>query len=191
VLATGIVILISIAIAAGIVFLIVLIGILWALFARRHEREEKYATSDADDDDSTTGRPTSLLAHINAATRATILGARGEKERAPADEGEDAYGPDADGFARAETPSDAMGVAMGGGDDEGRLARARYSFDGVEDGELPLTAGADVMILDDRDPAYVPLCAVEKGVSADECFAAGGTRLTRARAGRAWCRRTT
>jgi nitrogen fixation-related uncharacterized protein len=163
VLATGIVILISIAIAAGIVFLIVLIGILWALFSRRHEREEgKYEVSDMGDDDSTNGRPTSLLAHINAATRNTIMGAQSpfgahaEKELAAAGaagaETDDGYGPDADGFTRAETPSDAIGMAMGG-EEEGRPARARYSFDGTEDGELPLSAGTEVLILDDRDPA--------------------------------------
>jgi nitrogen fixation-related uncharacterized protein len=178
VLATGIVILISIAIAAGIVFLMVLVGIIWALLSRRHEREEgKYDVSDADDD-STRGRPTSLLAHINAATRNTIVGngaqspfahINNEKELAGAAgvggaysqdhshnhhdvDHDDGYGPDSDGFARAETPSDAMGMAVGG-DEDGRPARARYSFDGAEDGELPMTSGAEVLILDDRDPA--------------------------------------
>jgi hypothetical protein len=171
VLATGIVILISIAIAAGIVFLLVLIGIIWALVSRRNDRDVGKYDTDADDD-SSRGRPTSLLAHINAATRNTIMGGQSpfgthEKEFAAGAAGAGAgayaaahsqsehdhgYGPDADGFERTDTPSEAMGMAMGG-DEDGRPARARYSFDGAEDGELPLSAGLEVMILDDRDPA--------------------------------------
>jgi hypothetical protein len=103
----------------------------------------------------------------NAATRNTILGMRslygdysaekaGEAAAVPAAGGSTARGHDRDryvdgaGFARADTPSDGGGVA---GDEGGRVARARYSFDGREDGELPLRPGTEVHILDDRDPA--------------------------------------
>ncbi|KAJ3001333.1 hypothetical protein NUW54_g6493 [Trametes sanguinea] len=71
-LATGVVILISIAIAAGIVFLLALIEILWTLFARRDDKVNTYDGADLDADDDSTHRPSSLLEHINAATRSTI-----------------------------------------------------------------------------------------------------------------------
>ena len=166
-LATGVVILISIAIAAGIVFILVLLGIFWTLFSRRDESPSKFDPADVgDDDDSTQHRPSSLLAHINAATRTTILGspspfnnAAAEKERpttAEADAsntGHDAFsGPDASNYLRAETPSDAFGGALGSEETGlGRLTHARYSFDGNGEGELPLTVGQELEILDDRD----------------------------------------
>jgi hypothetical protein len=76
-LATGVVILISIAIAAGIVFLLALIGIIWTLLARRSEKDTgKFYPVEDDDSMRGSGRgPSSLLEHINAATHRTILGA--------------------------------------------------------------------------------------------------------------------
>ncbi|KAJ6559902.1 hypothetical protein B0H19DRAFT_106900 [Mycena capillaripes] len=53
---------------------------------------------------------------------------------------------------RAETPSDAIGGIMT--EETGRPAQARYSFDASGDGELPLSAGSAVEVLDDRDPAW-------------------------------------
>ncbi|KAG7090837.1 hypothetical protein E1B28_009919 [Marasmius oreades] len=154
-LATGIVILISIAISAGIVFLLGLIGILWTLFSRRDKDDKlnKYDPQD-DDDDSMHHRPSSLLEHVNAATRGTIVGASPLPEKGDVSEthGHDPYGPDASHYARAETPSDAMGGL--GTEEASRPAHARYSFDGAGEGELPLTAGAEVEILDDRDHAW-------------------------------------
>lgn len=160
---------ISIAIAAGIVFLLVLIGILWALFSRRNDKEERYDAVEEEDDDSSHHRPTSLLAHINAATRNTILGGRSpygdysaEKAAAAAalagstahGHDHEQYGEDGAGFARPGTPSD--GGHNVSGDEPVRVAHARFSFDGAEQGELPLSAGTEVHILDDRDPACVP-----------------------------------
>ncbi|KAK0195263.1 cortical protein marker for cell polarity-domain-containing protein [Armillaria mellea] len=152
-LATGVVILISIAIAAGVVFLLALIGIL----------STKLDVVD-EDDDSTHHRPSSLLEHINAATRATVLGGAAydhyddkEEEKilrdasSPAPDA-DPFGPDDSNYLRAETPSDAVGGLMG--DDSSRPAHARYSFDGAGEGELPLSAGAAVEVLDDRDAAW-------------------------------------
>jgi len=165
-LAAGVVILISIAIAAGIVFLIVLLGILWTLFSRRDEALGKFDPADiGDDDDSTQHRPSSLLAHINAATSATILGSKGlnisgEKEAAvAADAGASSIGhdplsgPDASNYLRAETPSDAFGGGLVG-EETGRPAHARYSFDGAGDGELKLAIGQELEILDDRDHSW-------------------------------------
>jgi hypothetical protein len=164
-LATGVVILISIAIAAGVVFFLALIGILWTLFSRRDDKINKFDPADGDeDDDSTHHRPSSLLEHINAATRTTILGSTSpfanydEKDgdvKGAASTENDPFGPDAGGFARAETPSDAVGGLLGGDEGTSRPAHARYSFDGAGEGELPLTSGQEVEILDDRDPAYV------------------------------------
>lgn len=165
-LAPGVVILISIATAAGIVFLLVLFGILWTLFSRRDEVLSKFDPDTGDDDDSTKHRPSSLLEHINAATRTTILGspspfhnvsASGEKEAAAAADagasstGHDLLsGPDASNYVRAETPSDAFGGGLIG-EETGRPAHARYSFDGAGEGELSLAVGQELEILDDRD----------------------------------------
>ncbi|EMD37469.1 hypothetical protein CERSUDRAFT_114109 [Gelatoporia subvermispora B] len=163
-LATGVVILISIAIAAGIVFLLVLIGILWTLFARRDDKLAKYDAADVDEDDDSSHRPSSLLAHINAATRTTILGAQGPfgVQNVGQEEGamgaaamaadHDPFAPDASNYVRAETPSDAIAGTMGA--EEIRPAHARYSFDGAGEGELALAAGQDLEILDDKDPSW-------------------------------------
>lgn len=143
------------------VFLLALIGILWTLFARR-DRDDKVKQYDAgaEDDDSIHHRPSSLLEHINAATRGTIIGASplfthsGEKEeeRLESDGIEPEYAHDGDNYVRSDTPS-AYGGAMG--EETSRPAHARYSFDGTGEGELALTAGAEVEVLDDRDHAYV------------------------------------
>lgn len=159
-LAVGIVILISIAIAAGVVFLLVLLGILWTLFSRK----EQIKTTDQDeDDDSMHQRPSSLLAHVNAATRTTILGATSpfsqynpEKEeevsgQRSGHDNTDVFGPDASNYVRAETPSDALGSSG----EVGRPAHARYSFEATGEGELALTAGMELEVLDDSDQAYV------------------------------------
>ncbi|KDR75421.1 hypothetical protein GALMADRAFT_249474 [Galerina marginata CBS 339.88] len=160
-LATGVVILISIAIAAGVVFLLALIGILWTLFSRKDDKFNKLDAVEEDDDDSTHRRPSSLLEHINAATRTTITGAspysnyNAEKEEkstgSPRAE-QDPFGPDASNYVRAETPSDAAGGLLA--EETSRPAHARYSFDGTGEGELPLSSGAEVEVLDDRDPAW-------------------------------------
>ncbi|KAF8972970.1 cortical protein marker for cell polarity-domain-containing protein [Flammula alnicola] len=158
-LATGVVILISIAIAAGVVFLLALIGILWTLFSRKDDKLNKFDTAEDEDDDSTQHRPSSLLEHINAATRTTILGTspysnyNAEKEKATTSVPEqDPFGPDASNYMRAETPSDAVGGLLA--EETSRPAHARYSFDGTGEGELPISSGAEVEVLDDRDPAW-------------------------------------
>jgi len=157
-LATGVVILISIAVAAGVVFLLSLIGILWALFSRKEDRNK--LDHSEEDDDSALHRPSSLLEHINAATRTTILGPptpySAEREEEKTSSGShnepDPFGPDASNYMRSETPLDAMGGMMA--EEPSRPAHARYSFDGTGEGELALKAGAEVEVLDDADPAW-------------------------------------
>ncbi|KAF9484449.1 hypothetical protein BDN70DRAFT_989542 [Pholiota conissans] len=162
-LATGVVILISIAIAAGVVFLLALLGILWTLFSRKDDKLGKLDTPDDEDDDSTHHRPSSLLEHINAATRTTILGTstspfsvynseKEEKATSSQPGQQDPFGPDASNYMRAETPSDAAGGLLA--EETSRPAHARYSFDGTGEGELPISSGAEVEVLDDRDPAW-------------------------------------
>ena len=109
-----------------------------------------------------THRPSSLLEHINAAARNTIIGTSpyaqhhdGEKEISGASTS-DPFGPDPSNFVRAETPSDAIGGIMGA-EETSRSAHARYSFDGAGEGELPMTAGQEIEVLDDGDAAYVSL----------------------------------
>ena len=75
-LAVGLVILISIAIGLGIVFLLVLIGLIWALSRRRPEQTVDVPIS-ASDESLGLGekkRPSSLLATLNAATESAMLG---------------------------------------------------------------------------------------------------------------------
>ncbi|KAH8828412.1 cortical protein marker for cell polarity-domain-containing protein [Flagelloscypha sp. PMI_526] len=143
-----------------------LIYVLWTLFSRRDDRLKLDGMED--DDDSTHHRPSSLLEHINAATRTTILGstafgAAGRYSPEPEEEKHhrhsspltpepDPFGADAGGFARAETPSDALGGL--GPEESGRPAHVRYSFDGTGEGELAISAGTELEVLDDRDPAW-------------------------------------
>ncbi|TFK75289.1 hypothetical protein BDN72DRAFT_885763 [Pluteus cervinus] len=160
-LATGVVILISIAIAAGVVFLLALIGILWTLFSRRDDKVAKIDPVDDDDDESAHHRPSSLLEHINAATRTTILGTSAFGNYNPEHEEEkisrnpspepDPFGPgpDASHYVRADTPSDAVGGMLG--EEASRPARARYSFHASGEGELSMTVGSELEILDDKD----------------------------------------
>ncbi|KAE8253748.1 hypothetical protein A4X13_0g3677 [Tilletia indica] len=76
-LATGLVILISIAIGLGLVFLLTLLGLLWAM-ARRNKNKGVDAPLSAYDDvpgeGEHPGRPSSLLATLNAATE-NVMGA--------------------------------------------------------------------------------------------------------------------
>ncbi|KAH7339774.1 cortical protein marker for cell polarity-domain-containing protein [Rhizoctonia solani] len=149
----GVVILISIAIAAGIVFLLLLIGVLWAIFSRRDDQPQEEYVDQEGDDDSLHHRPSSLLEHINAATRNTIVGSIAGGVFPG---GEKAVTPDPTDGTHAGEDEDGMGTgqAYNDPDGEGRIARARYSFMPSGDGELPLDEGAQVVVLDDRDPAW-------------------------------------
>lgn len=127
------------------------------MFSRKDDKLHKYDVAE-DDDDSAHHRPSSLLEHINAATLSAILpgsalAAEREEEKATtaSRSDQDPFGPDASNYLRAETPSDAMGGMLA--EETSRPAHARYSFDGTGEGELPLSAGTEVEVLDDRDPA--------------------------------------
>ncbi|KAF9237843.1 cortical protein marker for cell polarity-domain-containing protein [Melanogaster broomeanus] len=150
-LATGIIILISIAIAVGVIFLLTLIGIVWTLLSRRDDKFARYEKND-EDDDSIQHRPSSLLEHINAATRTTILGTQSPFNNFSAEKG---------AAREAEMPSDAVVGSMAVEEEVSRPAHARYSFDGTGEGELLLTAGVEIEVLDNRDNAlkalYTPL----------------------------------
>ena len=147
---------------------------------------------DDDDDDSIYNRPSSLLEHINAATRSTILGASspfgsgGERYDA------DPFGADGSNFVRAETPSDAgTGDGVAAYEETSRPAHARYSFDGAGEGELALKAGLEVEILDDRDPAYVFIFFNLRFQPTHHLVAAGGMQGMRDLAERESFRRRT
>jgi len=166
----GVVILISMAIATGIVFFLLLVGILWTLFSRRDHDGVSGKPDPAEFDDDSLHRPSSLLAHINAATRGTIIGAgidspfdqqKGDKVDQHANVGS----PGSETFAgeheqvpyirATDTPIDAApGTLQNEGEDMARPTHVRYSFEGEGEGELPLSAGAQVTVLDDRDPAW-------------------------------------
>ena len=180
-LARGVVILISIALGAGVVFLMVLLGVLWALFRRRDERNfaQESATDDKeyDDDLDSLQRPSSLLAHINAATRNTIFmpkdmdvladagGAGHKAEETAVDPTDQTHVLRGDSVSHEGTLAVVAGaVRMSGSqspvttvddDDVNRPAQARYSFEGNGEGELPLKTGQDVIVLNDQDPMCV------------------------------------
>ncbi len=147
-LATGIVILISLAIATGIVFFIVLIGVLWTLCSRRTTVVPEHREDD-EDESSFRHRPSSLLQHINAATLPAIIGASAFKGKG--EPSQDTH--DQDGW-RAETPSAGMHGMASEPEDVNRPTHARYSFAGGAEGELPVAAGQEVIVLDDRDQAW-------------------------------------
>lgn len=133
---------------------------LWTLLSRDSPSTADPKLYEQDDDDSTHG-PSSLLEHINAATRSTIVGGgivgagqSNDGHAGPSTEGGHAD----DGWRRSETPAVAAGGGIVGSGNEpeeevGRPAFARYSFDGEGEGELPLQTGAQLAVLDDRDAA--------------------------------------
>lgn len=150
-LATGVVILISIAISAGLIFMLALIGIVWTILSRRDDKFDKLDGVDPDEDGSVHHRPSSLLEHINAATRKTILldnTTEGQGEKFPEDI-QDPFSPDESNYIRPGSPAGIIAA-----EETSRPARARYSFDGTGEGELPISAGVEVDVLDDHDPAW-------------------------------------
>ncbi|KAF8325204.1 cortical protein marker for cell polarity-domain-containing protein [Cantharellus anzutake] len=161
VLGVGVVILISIAISAGIVFFLLLVGILLTLFSRESTAIDP---KDWDQDENESLRPSSLLEHVNAATRSAIIGnaalaettsPEDDRRQAPS-RGSEEYGTteqDHDGWRRAETPAVPAGADYDQ-EEEGRLAHVRYSFEGQGEGELPLETGTELLVLDDRDAAW-------------------------------------
>ncbi|KAM0748462.1 hypothetical protein T439DRAFT_303994 [Meredithblackwellia eburnea MCA 4105] len=145
-MAVGLVILISIAIALGLVFLLVLIGLLIALARRRDEPQYPQPADQRQYRDSiqVQHHPTALLEAVGAAT-AVMLEGKGnkekEQERLGAVDHDSIAGPmsfDADSEEDGQLQSDA-------------IARARYSFQGEHVGELSVTAGEDLVVLEASD----------------------------------------
>jgi hypothetical protein len=154
-----------------------LLGILWALFRRRDERHVAQDTvvegKDYDEDMDSLQRPSSLLAHINAATRNTILmprdsdaltdtGVAGHNAEETVVDHTHQVHPRGDSMGHDGTLAGGAGVALMSGsqspvttvdeDDVNRPAQVRYSFEGNGDGELPLKTGQSVLVLNDQDP---------------------------------------
>ncbi|GAA5854870.1 hypothetical protein JCM9279_005545 [Rhodotorula babjevae] len=158
-LAAGLVILISIAIGLGIVFLLVLLGLLVMLARRRDEpqyppRDPKGAHSAASET-SSLHRPSSLLQTVGAAT-AVLLDPRGEKARRNSLGGDARAGGGGEGDGAGTSSFDAAALSYGGSDyeadeDEPSTAMARYSFHAEHPGELSISAREEVTILDSQD----------------------------------------
>ncbi|KAL8292370.1 hypothetical protein RQP46_001836 [Phenoliferia psychrophenolica] len=147
-LSVGIVILISIAIALGVVFLLVLIGLLIAL-ARRSD-EPAYPPSqprlrtDQSDDLRPKHHPTALLEAVGAATAVMLDKKGGDEKRGPPADHDSIAGPMSFDGATSWDDGDA-------GPETGGVARARYSFHGEHVGELSVSAGEDLVILEASD----------------------------------------
>lgn len=115
-----------------------------------------------EDDDSV--RPSSLLAHVNAAARNTILGETPQNNYYM-HKGEDTAVDDhAGALVAVGAGAAAAGAAAGEHNaltpvtttdehDVNRPAQARFSFDGHGEGELKLASGQQVTVLNDRDPS--------------------------------------
>ncbi|GAA5891635.1 hypothetical protein JCM6882_006152 [Rhodosporidiobolus microsporus] len=172
-LSPGIVILVSIAIALGVVFLLVLVGLLVALARRRDEPQTQYPPAAAMHDGTGTEtsslhRPTSLLQTVGAAT-AVLLDPKGEKG-VPSGGGAYAYGDEGAGLgsfdaAAAGAGAGAMSYGSEYGDDEDAqpsAALARYSFHGEHPGELSVSANENLQVLESSDPNWW-LVANERG----------------------------
>ncbi|GAA5934785.1 Rax2p [Sporobolomyces koalae] len=150
-LAVGIVILISIAIALGVVFLLVLIGLLIALSRRKDEpqyppnRNLNESTSTASSIDGLRRR-NSLLQTVGAAT-AVLLDPKGEK----------GLQHDRDSITGGPTSFDGAAMSYGsdyGDDGEPSTALARYSFSAEHPGELSISANEQLSILEATDPNW-------------------------------------
>jgi len=177
-LARGVIILISIALGAGVVFLMCLVGLLWALFRRRDERHYGQDTGtdekDYDDDMDSLQHPSSRLEHINAAIRNTIFMPKDSEissnaevagykvEESTVEPSDQIHAQRSDSISHEGTLAAGAGAALVSGsqspvttvdgDDVNQPAQARYSFEGNGEGELPLKTGEDVIVLNDQDP---------------------------------------
>lgn len=126
-------ILISIAIALGVVLLVVLIGILVAITRRRDDEHHEALLRDQR---GLSNHPTAQLANFGAAT-AVLLDSKSEKPLPyPESEGTPVT---FDGGANYENP------------DIDSKSRARYSFVAEHPGELNVSAGEDLVILEASD----------------------------------------
>ncbi|BGP40759.1 hypothetical protein JCM10449v2_004724 [Rhodotorula kratochvilovae] len=151
-LAAGLVILISIAIGLGIVFLLVLLGLLFMLARRKDEPQypprDPRAAHSAASETSSLHRPSSLLQTVGAAT-AVLLDPKGEKAI-----DRNSLGGGGAGGAGGTGSFDAAALSYGSDfEDEGEpsTALARYSFHAEHPGELSISAHEQLTILDSQD----------------------------------------
>ncbi|GAA5826546.1 hypothetical protein JCM11251_002420 [Rhodosporidiobolus azoricus] len=165
-LSPGIVILISIAIALGVVFLLVLIGLLIALARRKDEPQSQYPPPAAMHDGTGTEtsslhRPTSLLQTVGAAT-AVLLDPKGEKGVPQGGAHGYPYEGDAglgsfDAAAAGGVGAGAMSYGSDYDDDEDAqpsTALARYSFHAEHPGELTISGNENLQVLESSDPNW-------------------------------------
>ncbi|KAK4702801.1 hypothetical protein P7C70_g3422, partial [Phenoliferia sp. Uapishka_3] len=163
----GIVILISIVIALGVVFLLVIIGILIA-FARRSE-EPSYPPPAAQHREMMSDlhikhHPTALLEAVGAAT-AVMLDGKGNTKEAQEEKrirDHDSIAGPVSFDGEGEGEGGAMSWDSHGGPETGGVARARYSFTGEHVGELSVSAGEDLVILEASDANWY-LVANDRG----------------------------
>ena len=128
----------SIAIGLGLVFLLVLIGVLIALARRRKTNQELLSDGDSSQSGSH-HRPTSLLATVGAAT-AVLLDKKGEKRSG-------------DNERALATPA-SFGSPDSVEDHEyepDQTARVRFSFHAEHPGELTVSSGEDITIVEATD----------------------------------------
>ncbi|SCV69677.1 BQ2448_1071 [Microbotryum intermedium] len=166
-LSVGLVILISIAIALGVVFLLVLIGLLIALARRRDEERPNHLHDEAASAESIkrdggggggVRRPTDLLATVGAAT-AVLLDSSHEKSRSAA-AGTHSEDNSSGGGVEALAGAGALSYDSHGYDEGDEplgadsTARARYSFTAEHPGELSVSAGEDLTVLENGDPNW-------------------------------------
>ncbi|WWC62520.1 uncharacterized protein I303_105116 [Kwoniella dejecticola CBS 10117] len=165
-LARGLVVLVAIAIATGLILLFILIALLLAFCFRRKERKdqslyEKQEDVDSDRDVDSTHQ--NVFNNVQAALEASLVGgglagagagaglagvAAGRKENRvsdPSSYNSGAYPIGSDADAEDEELEEEE-------EEGGRETTMRYDFDGpdLQDGELPMRAGQRILILDDE-----------------------------------------
>jgi hypothetical protein len=142
-LAKGIIVLIAIAIATGLVFLLVLLGILLAFCLRKRDDSNYPVAANAEKDDSSADHH--VFHNVQTAVErsfapAAAAGAVGAAHKRASDETEYTLG------------DQAMMAGDGEDDDyEGRETIMRYDFEGddAQPGELTVNAGERIVVIDD------------------------------------------
>lgn len=161
-MAVGLVILISIAIALGIVFLLVLLALLIALRTRDDHGVPAvgYPVAPPEDDDASIKaggggmrkRPSALLATLNAATAKMAL-----SEKTAAASAAAPRPPSPDLF------DDSNSMNSGIADVDEMVVRTRFSFHAEQEGELTVGANEELVILDSQDPDWCVVAALCHG----------------------------
>lgn len=153
-------ILISIAIALGVVFLVVLVGILAALARRKEEPSYPVRDNGNETPPNENRRPSSLLANVGAATVRSPSPPCGQADhpgmQAILLDGKSKTNEKSGVIplekSRSFDTTDGAALSFEGDNPEvDSTARARYSFTGEHPGELSVRAGEDLVILETSD----------------------------------------